>query len=61
MCQFAGCITSAVRAGFEPAVRFEGVRQFSKLLLSASQAPHRKRDGKNRWKNAIGKQLPGRF
>ena len=30
---------SAVRAGFEPAVRLP-VRQFSKLFLSASQAPH---------------------
>lgn len=29
----------AVRAGFEPAVRLP-VRQFSKLFLSASQAPH---------------------
>jgi hypothetical protein len=45
----------AVRAGFEPAVRFKGVRQFSKLLLSASQAPHLKTEGKNRWKNAIDK------
>ncbi len=30
----------AVRAGFEPAVPLP-VRQFSKLFLSASQAPHR--------------------
>jgi hypothetical protein len=29
----------AVRAGFEPAVQLP-VRQFSKLFLSASQAPH---------------------
>jgi hypothetical protein len=31
---------SAVREGFEPSVQFP-VRQFSKLILSASQAPHR--------------------
>ncbi len=30
---------SAVREGFEPSVQFP-VRQFSKLILSASQAPH---------------------
>lgn len=47
----------AVRAGFEPAVRFKGVRQFSKLLLSASQAPHRKTDlsaiaARQRWRTA---------
>ena len=30
----------AVREGFEPSVQFP-VRQFSKLILSASQAPHR--------------------
>jgi hypothetical protein len=30
----------AVRAGFEPAVRFP-VRQFSKLVVSASHPPHR--------------------
>ena len=30
----------AVREGFEPSVQFP-VRQFSKLLLSASQSPHR--------------------
>jgi hypothetical protein len=29
----------AVREGFEPSVQFP-VRQFSKLILSASQAPH---------------------
>jgi hypothetical protein len=29
----------AVRAGFEPAVRFP-VRQFSKLVVSASHPPH---------------------
>jgi hypothetical protein len=29
----------AVREGFEPSVQFP-VRQFSKLLLSASQSPH---------------------
>jgi hypothetical protein len=28
-----------VREGFEPSVQFP-VRQFSKLILSASQAPH---------------------
>mgnify|MGYP001374549613 CR=1 FL=1 len=33
-------VALAVRAGFEPAVPFP-VRQFSKLFLSASQAPHR--------------------
>ena len=31
--------SSAVREGFEPSVQFP-VRQFSKLILSASQAPH---------------------
>lgn len=31
---------AAVREGFEPSVPFP-VRQFSKLVLSASQAPHR--------------------
>ena len=30
----------AVREGFEPSVQLP-VRQFSKLVLSASQAPHR--------------------
>ena len=30
----------AVRAGFEPAVQFP-VRQFSKLVVSASHPPHR--------------------
>ena len=33
-------ILIAVREGFEPSVQFP-VRQFSKLLLSASQSPHR--------------------
>ena len=31
----------AVRAGFEPAIRFKGVCQFSKLVDSASLPPHR--------------------
>ena len=35
----AGFSFSAVREGFEPSVQFP-VRQFSKLILSASQAPH---------------------
>src|ERR1700753_957088 len=34
-----GFLFSAVREGFEPSVQFP-VRQFSKLILSASQAPH---------------------
>ena len=33
-------LTGAVRAGFEPAVQFP-VRQFSKLVVSASHPPHR--------------------
>jgi hypothetical protein len=33
--------TDAVRVGFEPTVHFR-VRQFSKLFLSATQAPHQK-------------------
>jgi hypothetical protein len=35
----ADSISLAVREGFEPSVQFP-VRQFSKLILSASQAPH---------------------
>ena len=35
----AGHKLKAVREGFEPSVQFP-VRQFSKLILSASQAPH---------------------
>jgi hypothetical protein len=38
-CQVLIC-NLAVREGFEPSVQFP-VRQFSKLILSASQAPHR--------------------
>ncbi len=34
-----GFVGFAVREGFEPSVQFP-VRQFSKLILSASQAPH---------------------
>jgi hypothetical protein len=36
-CRWAAFL--AVREGFEPSVQFP-VRQFSKLILSASQAPH---------------------
>ena len=35
----SGFVGFAVREGFEPSVQFP-VRQFSKLILSASQAPH---------------------
>lgn len=31
-----------MRAGFEPAVQVDPVRQFSKLVVSASHPPHRR-------------------
>jgi hypothetical protein len=34
----------AVREGFEPSVRLYNVRQFSKLLVSATHPPHRRKD-----------------
>lgn len=43
-------ILSAVREGFEPSVQFP-VRQFSKLILSASQAPHHILILSNRYSN----------
>ena len=37
------CKKLAEREGFEPSVRFKGVRQFSKLLVSATHPSLRKR------------------
>ena len=47
---------SAVREGFEPSVPFP-VRQFSKLFLSATQAPHRFAPANVLQKNEFRKKL----
>jgi hypothetical protein len=60
ICGAAFFFLFAVREGFEPSVQLP-VRQFSKLFLSATQAPHRKMERQS-YKNVTRKpNIDGKY